>query len=163
VLDAHSVKSLYHADKNVEVFPKGCHDGSVKASGGTAAFEPGAGSNLLPLTISTVLVARSSASVANDLAVFRTSTFAKCFATKLLSPRRLKHWTRLPSVTLPGGDAAGWRFTAGQPTAIDVDFTMCAVGRDEIFLESLGLTATPASATRRFLSLLAARAVANPH
>ena len=161
VLGARSIKSQNSTDTNVEVFPKACRGVEVKASGASVAFELGTGSSRFPLVSSTVFVGRSAAAVASDLASFRTSAFAQCFAARLLAPRRLTHWTRLARVTVTGGDAAGWRYSAGPPNAITIDITMLAVGRDEVFLESAGRTPIPASATNRFILLLAARAVQN--
>lgn len=163
VLGARSLRSQHRADTNVEVFPKACRGVEVKASGASVAFELGTGSSPFPLVSSTVLVGRSAAAAASDLAAFRTSRFARCFATRLLAPRRLTHWIRLARVMVPGGSEAGRRFSAPPPNATIVDFTMLAVGRDEVFLESAGLAPIPASATSRFVALLAGRAVQASH
>jgi hypothetical protein len=130
--------------------------------------------------LGSIVVAKpSSIDVAHDFAVYREQTYGRCQTSQWVSLERagakvLTVQTAALPVTAAGSDGSvGWRasmtvrspaFPTGEGSAYR-DTRGFAIGRYEVFLTVMGQGPPPfsPSAEQRMLSLMLARAVAQPH
>ena len=118
--------------------------------------------NQLTIT-STVIIRPSAAEVRHDFAIFHSAEFPRCDYTgnPAFGPLRI---AQVP-VSLPGtSETVGWRLTStGSGPPLAISSSVFGLGRDEIYLTTLGTALPPANAPRSLLRVLLARAEAQPH